>query len=53
MNSAIMYSNFKYKEAHLTLPTGAYTVINWLGEMAQKHLSSTSRQLNAGVNSWF
>jgi len=54
MNSAFMYSNFKHKEAHITPPTGAYTVIiNWLGEMAQKHLSSTSRQLNAGVNSWF
>lgn len=48
-----MYSNFKHKKAHPTSPTGAYTVINWLGEMAQKHLSSTSTQLNVGVHSWF
>jgi hypothetical protein len=54
MHSAFMYSNFKHKQAHLTLPTEAYTVIiNCLGEMAQKNLSSTSKQLNAGVNSWF
>jgi hypothetical protein len=54
MHSAFMYSNFKHKKAHLIPPARAYTVIiNWLGEMSQKHLLSTSTQLNAGVHSWF
>jgi hypothetical protein len=54
MHLAFMYSNFKHKKAHPTPPTGAYTVIiNRLGEMAQKHLSSTSMQINGGVHSWF